>query len=265
MNTISFITANFVARELGYHMTEGWMQGDGATQAHFKPLETFESRFEAMLAEVKAMGFGAIDLWGAHLHPDWASDEHLKIASSLLGKHGLKVAALAAWCGSLDQLKGFCRVAVGVGSPVIGGGAPLLREFRSEAIAVLKDHNVKLALENHPEKTPQDILDQVGDGGDGMIGHACDTGWWGTQGFDAPTAIRELRDVLFAVHLKDIKAVGGHDTCKYGDGIVNIHACVQALREINYTGPLGVEHEPEHHKPTQDVIESKALLEQWMQ
>ena len=27
MNTISFMTANYVARQIGYNMTEGWMQG----------------------------------------------------------------------------------------------------------------------------------------------------------------------------------------------------------------------------------------------
>jgi L-ribulose-5-phosphate 3-epimerase len=263
-NTVSFISANFVARQLAYNMTEGWMQGDGATQDFFKPLETFRDRFGAMLAEVKAMGFGALDLWGAHLHPDWASDEHLKIARELLDAHSLKVTALAAWCGSLEQLEGFCRIAVAVGSPVIGGGAPLLKEFRAEAIAVLKKYNVKLALENHPEKTPAEMFAQIGDGGDGMIGTACDTGWWGTQGFDAAQAIRELGKHLFAVHLKDVQTAGAHDTCKFGAGVVDIQACVQAMREVGYAGPIGIEHEPEHHDPTQDVLESKAMLEAWI-
>ena len=57
MNTISFNTANFVAREIGYAMTEGWMQGDAATQAWYRPLDTFGSRFGAMLDEVVALGF----------------------------------------------------------------------------------------------------------------------------------------------------------------------------------------------------------------
>ena len=264
MNTVSFISANFVARELAYNMTEGWMQGDGATQEFFKPLETFRERFGAMLAEIKAMGFDALDLWGAHLHPDWASDAHLEIARELLNAHGLKVAALAAWCGSLEQIEGFCRVAVAVGAPVIGGGAPILKEHRSNAVAILKKHNVKLALENHPEKTPQDMLEQIGDGADGMIGTACDTGWWGTQGYDAARAIRELKGHLMAIHLKDIKAAGAHETCKYGDGIVGIQACVMALLEIGYDGPLGIEHEPEHHNPTQDVLDSKTMLTAWL-
>ena len=66
--TLSFVTANFVARQLDYRMEKGWMQGDDATQAWFSPLATFAERFDAMLGEVKALGFSAIDLWAAHLH-----------------------------------------------------------------------------------------------------------------------------------------------------------------------------------------------------
>jgi L-ribulose-5-phosphate 3-epimerase len=264
MNTISFISANFVARELGYNMTKGWMQGDAATQAFYSPLETFQTRFDAMLLEVKNMGFYAIDLWGAHLNPQWASLEHLEIARETLKTHALSVPSLAAWCGTLEQVEGFCRVANAVGASVIAGGVPILQEKRNEVIAILKHHNVKVGLENHPEKTAGEVLKLIADGSDGFIGAACDTGWWGTQGFSAPQAIHELKDHLLAVHLKDIKAIGAHDTCKFGDGIVDIQACVDAILEIGYTGVIGIEHEPEHHDPTQDVLESKQLLEAWL-
>ncbi len=30
MNTLPFMTANFVAREIGYSMTKGWWEGDQA-------------------------------------------------------------------------------------------------------------------------------------------------------------------------------------------------------------------------------------------
>jgi L-ribulose-5-phosphate 3-epimerase len=265
VNTISFISANFVARELGYRMTEGWMQGDTATQNHFKPLETFATRFDAMLAEVSGMGFGAIDLWGAHLHPDWASPDHLEIANDALKRHGLIVTSLAAWCGSLDHVTGFCRVAQAVGAPVIAGGAPILQTARAETIQILKAHGVKLGLENHPEKTAQDLLDQIGDGANGAIGASTDTGWWATQGYDAPTALRELKDHLLTVHLKDVLAAGAHDTCRFGLGVANIEGCARTLRSLGYAGPIGIEHEPEDHNPRDDVFESKRLLEGWLQ
>ena len=38
-NAISFITANFVAREIGYSMSD-WGEGDRATQECFRPNES---------------------------------------------------------------------------------------------------------------------------------------------------------------------------------------------------------------------------------
>lgn len=240
------------------------MQGDKATQDYFRPLETFPERFGTMLAEIKKMGFGALDLWGAHLHPAWATSEHLEAARAALSEHGLEVLGLAAWCGSLEDLEGLCRVANAVGATVIAGGAPKLREFRADAVAVLKHHGVRLGLENHPEKTPAEVLAQIGDGGDGYVGTAVDTGWWATQGYSAPAAIRELKDHLLAVHLKDVKAAGAHQTCRLGDGVAEIEACVRALQEIGYRGALGIEHEPENFDPTQDVLESQRRVAGWL-
>ena len=73
---VVFMTANEVARETGWAM-HGWGDGDRATNDAFAPLETFGDRFDALLARVRGLGFEAIDLWGAHLSPDWATDEHV--------------------------------------------------------------------------------------------------------------------------------------------------------------------------------------------
>ena len=243
MNTVSFITANFVARELGWNMTEGWMQGDTATQNHFRPLETFAARFDAMLTEVASMGFDAIDLWSAHLHQDWASAQHLEIAHELLKRHNLRVTSLAAWCASLEHVEGFSRVAKAIGAPVIAGGAPILQTARADVIAILEDHDLRLGIETHPEKTALELLEQIGDGGKGRISATTDTGWWGTQGYPAESALRELREHLLTVHLKDVLALGAHDTCRFGRGVVDIEACVRSLQEIGYDGPVCIEVE----------------------
>jgi sugar phosphate isomerase/epimerase len=264
LNTISFITANLVAQQLGWNMTEGWMQGDTATQNHYRPLETYVERFGAMLKDVQGMGFTAIDLWGAHLHPSWATEAHLEIARESLRVSGMRVITLAAWAGSLADLEGFCRVASTLGATAIAGGAPVLHDHRSEAVAILRNYGVRLAIENHPEKTPEDVLRVIGDGADGLIGAAPDTGWWATQACDAPTALRELRDHLITVHMKDVLAFGGHDTCRFGRGVANIEGCVRVLREVGYAGNVGVEHEPERFDPHEDVIESRKLLEGWL-
>ena len=64
------------------------------------------------------------------------------------------------------------------------------------------------------------------------MGAAVDTGWFGIHGYDVVQAIRELKDHLVHVHLKDIKAVGAHDSCTLGDGIVDIKGVLSVLKEI---------------------------------
>ncbi len=263
MNPISFISANFVARELDYNMTEGWMQGDTATQEFFKPLKTFEARFIAMLAEIKSMGFNHLDLWGAHLHPNWATPEHLGIAKNALREQGLTVTSLAAWCGDLEALEGFTRVANALDTTIIAGGAPVLTQARAETLHILRQTGVKIAIENHPEKNALEVLAQIGSDHD-FIGAAPDTGWWGTQNMDSPTALRELGQHILIVHFKDVKEAGTHQTCRFGDGIVNLKGSLEALQEIGYTGVLGIEHEPEEHNPRADIVYSKTLLETWL-
>lgn len=263
MNTISFMSANFVARQLGYHMTDGWMQGDTATNDFFRSLDTFEERFDAMLGEVSGMGFEAIDIWIAHLNPGWATDEHISLARKLLAAHNLRVASLAGWYGDTPETaEQFCRLAVALETDIIGGNIPLVETDRATTVDLLETYGVRLGLENHPEKNAAEVLARIGDGG--PIGACVDTGWFGTHGYPAPQALTELAPVLTYVHLKDVRAAGGHETCRFGEGVVDVEGCVNALLAAGYEGDLSIEHEPETHDPTADVVASKAMLEGWL-
>src|SRR5215212_1987515 len=72
MIRISFMTANYVARQLGWNMTEGWGQGDAASTAYFRPVETFEERLGEYLRDIRAMGFEALDMWTGVMDSSWA-------------------------------------------------------------------------------------------------------------------------------------------------------------------------------------------------
>ncbi len=266
MNTISFMTANYVARQLDYHMTRGWGQGETAANNYFMPLETFPQRFEELLKEIKSLGFSAIDLWLAHLNPRWATPQHVAAAQKLLEAYQMRVVALAGGMGSTpEEVEAVCRLAAAVKAPVLGGGCPYLDKDRPGTVALLKKYQLRLAHENHPEKDPQEVLDRIGDGGDGTIGAAIDTGWFGTQGYDAAQAVRVLGRHIFHVHLKDVRAAGAHDTCRYGQGVVPVGRCVEALRQLNYSGAISIEHEPETHNPNDDVLACRRMLEGWLQ
>jgi len=271
----SFITANFVARPIGYHMTEGWGQGDTATHAQFSPLATFAEQFGAMLAEIRALGFTSIDLWGAHLHWRWATPEHIEIARQALAENRLTVRSYAAWVpGGAVELRGACRLCAALRIPTIAGQIELFGRQRAEALAILREFGVRYGIENHPEKTPAELLAKLGTGDEDLVGIALDTGWCGTQGWDTLAAVRELLPRIFTVHLKDVKAPRaaptgfalidlGHETCRLGDGVVPIASVVGLLREQAFRGPIGLEHEPEEFDPREDLRESLQRVEAW--
>jgi L-ribulose-5-phosphate 3-epimerase len=258
-NAISFMTANYVACETRYAM-HGWGHGDRATQERFRPLDTFADRFGGLLGDIRALGFHTVDVWGAHLGAEWATDEHVAAARDALVRHRVDVSTYATWLGP-ENVDRACQIALALGTTTIGAGF----SGEPEAIVpVLRRHGVTLAIENHPERTPQEVLDKIAAGG-GVFATTIDTGWWATQGYDPVRAIEELGVHTRHVHLKDVRAVGEpHDTCPWGDGIVDVHACVDALARLGYTGVLTIEHEPEDHDPSEECREMRARLESWL-
>jgi L-ribulose-5-phosphate 3-epimerase len=256
---IAYMTANEVARETGWAM-HGWGHGDRLTNEAYGPVDTYPARFDALIARVRALGFDAIDLWGAHLSPDWATDEHVRAARDTLAAHGVTVTTYGTWVHR-HNVGPACRIAVALGTELIGAG---FSGEAAELAPVLREHGVTLAIENHPEKTPAEVLAQIEAGG-GTMAATVDTGWWATQGYDPARAIRELGSAVAHVHLKDVRATGEpHETCRWGEGIVDVAACVAALREAGYAGAVAVEHEPEDHDPSEECramrLELEALL-----
>jgi L-ribulose-5-phosphate 3-epimerase len=260
---VSFMTANYVAREIGFRMAD-WGEGDRAANAWYAPIETYEERLEDLLSTVAGLGFDAIDLWTGHLNPAWATDAHVAIAQDLLARHGLRVISLAGgFGGTVAEFESSCRVAVALGRPILGGSTGAWQVDRSGVERTLERHDLRLGFENHPEKTPGEVLALIGDAGE-RVGATVDTGWFGTQGYDAARAITELGERVLHVHLKDVREAGAHRTCRYGDGIVPIEGCVRALEAMGYRGDISIEHEPEDYDPTPDVVANAALLRGWL-
>ena len=239
----------------------GWGHGDRETNAHFRPLETYAQRFDELLADVRALGFEAVDVWGAHLSPAWATDEHVSVAREAISRHGLHVTSYATWLGGdVREIERACEIALALGTSLIGAGASDL----GTAVPVLRERGVRLGIENHPEKTPAEVLAKVR-GADDVLGATVDTGWWATQGYDPVRAIEELAPHLLHVHLKDVVRVGEpHDTCRWGDGIVDAEACVRALQRVGYAGAITVEHEPEDHDPSEECRAMREQLDAWL-
>jgi L-ribulose-5-phosphate 3-epimerase len=255
-NAISFITANYVAREVGWAM-HGWGHGDKATNDAFAPLESYRERFGALLDDVCALGFDTVDVWGAHLNHDWATDEHVALARALIDEHGLVVGSYQVSVGP-KNLERACDIAAALGTSMLSGSVPLGDERLG---TLLDERGLRFAFENHPdEKTPAEVLGKIG-----VHGTCVDTGWYGTQGYSAPRAIEELGERVYHVHLKDVRAVGEpHETCRWGEGIVDVEGCVRALRSIGYPGTIVVEHEPETFDPSDEIRSMREQLQGWL-
>ena len=257
---LSFMSANYVARELGYGAADEWGPFDEATNAAFESLETFAGRFDELLGTIAGSGFDEISLWFAHLNWRWATPDHVALAREALARHDLRVVSLAGGVGSTtDDLAAACRLANDLDVDLIAGMGEVVRRDRDGAAAVLREHGVRFGLENHPEKTPQEVLDAIGDDTD-VLGAAVDTGWWATQSYDPVSAIDELSGRLFHVHLKDVEAPGAHVTCMHGEGCANVAGCVEKLLAIGYSGPVSIEHEPYDRDPTAECVRMLARI-----
>jgi sugar phosphate isomerase/epimerase len=263
MSVISFMLANYVARPLGYDM-HGWGEGAQATMAHFEPEATFGPRFEEYLVDVKSLGFDAIDMWTDILGPRSATPSKIETALSLLRKYNLQVCSYGGWFGGTpEEFASVCGLAAAFDSRLLAGSTSVLVKDRHFVVATLREHGLRLGIENHPE-TPSEMLEKIGDGAGGVLGTTVDTGWYGTQGVDAAEAIRQLAPHVLAVHLKDVRQVGAHNTCRFGDGVVPIERCVRVLQEQRYAGPITVEHEPEQYDPSPEIADSLRMLRGWL-
>ena len=259
MNAISLNGSSFVGKQAQW--SKDWDGSVALINAYYQPLETFGQRFQEMLDDTKAIGADRLDLWtGGQLNWRWATPEHIHIADELLKQNGITIVGLGDEFGATqDEFVAACRMARGVGTTVLSGTVPLLTTDRASVIAILKEYGCKLALENHPEKTPSEMRHKIA-GGEGVLGTTVDTGWYATWGYDVPKAIRELKDVLWHVHVKDVLAGEEHVNVGYGKGIVPVEACLQALKDIGYSGVISVENHPVDHNPTEELIEGMALV-----
>jgi sugar phosphate isomerase/epimerase len=171
----------------------------------------------------------------------------------------LRMVSLAGSIGTTSaDVAAACRLANDLDVDLIAGPGSIVRTDREEVAAVLEAHGVRFGLENHPERTPSEVLEAIGDVD--VLGAAVDTGWWATQEYDPVAAIDELSERLFHVHLKDVEEPGTHVTCMYGQGCARISDCVEALLDIGYTGPVSIEHEPYDRDPTAECARMLASI-----
>ncbi len=266
MIQISLHGSCFVGSQCGYDPPKSWEECVRALSDYFLPIETFHQRFEELICHVKKLGYERMDVWQpAELNWQWATQKHIEIAKSVIYKHGMKISSLAGEFGETRvEFLSACHLAQGIGAPILSGTTALYLTDRPFVINSLERYNLKLAIENEIELTAAEMLKKIGDTGNGRIGTAIDTGWYATHGYDVLSAINELKNNIFHVHLKDVYPGEEHINCGYGKGCVPLKECVFALKDIGYSGVLSVENHNLDHDPDQEMIGGRKLVEEWI-
>jgi len=268
---VTFITANYVARESRYALDPFvWGTADKATVEAFHG-PNFGKKFDEMCGLIAADGFRNIDIWVAHLNPLHVTDSMVNEANAILRARGLRATAYTGGLGRPDMTRADAervyKVAKAINTPVIGVG--LNRSNERLAFDLGKEYGIRYAIENHPEKTPHELIERLKSMPSGytdVIGVAQDTGFWGMFDYDAVKATRELAPFLYHMHLKQVKRFpdGNFHSCGYDEGIVDIQGVVKTLVDVGYSGAVSVEHEPTSEDPMPAVSRSAKMLRGWL-
>jgi L-ribulose-5-phosphate 3-epimerase len=247
---ICFNTANLVARVTGYHFKmDKWGEQHEKTVA-----ATNEHEWAAICAEIAGAGYHAVEVWAAHADPRVTTEARARAYRRIMDDHGLVPVGFA---GGLTD--GSARICQWMGIPAANGGfwGTSLAEVRR----IVAETGLRCNYENHPEKSVEEIRAVI-EGGDPSIGACVDTGWLGTHGIDAPSAIRALGPLVRHVHIKDVRRAGAHETCPLGEGRVDIRSVIRALKEMGYAGWYSWEDEPEDRNPMEIAARMRELIAQ---
>jgi len=246
---IAFVTANLVARVSGYRFELAhW------GEQHKKTIAATDAvAWQSICREISGAGFRAIEVWEAHAAPEVTTRERAATWKAIMDDHGLvaigyggglsrKTLEICQWLG-IPQINGW-----------IGDNKP------EQTTALCRETGVRFNIENHPQKTAQEIL-KVVDGGNEWLGVCIDTGWLGTQGANGPEIIRTCGPLVRHTHIKDIKAAGAHETCLLGEGVAQVAACIGELKEIGYADWYSWEDEPEDRNPFDSAVRNRHWIE----
>jgi L-ribulose-5-phosphate 3-epimerase len=223
---------------------------------HYATIEkTDAAEWQAICEEIAAAGFRAVEVWEAHASPERLTNRTLAMEwKKIMEGAGLKPVAYAG--GLRPETLQICQW---LEIPHVDGG--LRGQTPEEATELCSAFEVGFNLENHPQKTTEEILEPIG-GGNEWLGACVDVGWLGTQGASGPQVISELGELVRHTHVKDVAAVGGHATCLLGEGVVDPEACIQALRGVGYTGWYSWEDEPEDRNPMESAVRNRLWIEE---
>lgn len=210
-----------------------------ALKSMHMPLDSTPTQIKAIAQQVRDAG---IDLYGAGVIY-MKSEEAVNQAFAYAKMAGL-------------------RVIIGVPNPEL---LPLVEQR-------VKETDIKLAIHNHGPgdkvyPSPDSVYEKIKEF-DARIGFCIDIGHTYRIGEDPSEKTKKYADRLYDVHLKDVDKIGAEGrSVELGSGLMDIPAFMDTLKEINYTGIVGMEYEKDGKDPVPGLAESvgyaRGIMDSW--
>lgn len=125
----------------------------------------------------------------------------------------------------------------------------------------VKEYDIKLAIHNHgPEDAlypgPRDVYDRIRQR-DPRMGLCIDIGHAVRAGTAVDKAVKEYKDRLFDLHIKDVSiAAKEGKAVEVGRGVIDFPALVRSLNRVGYKGVCSIEFEKDMTDPLAGIAES---------
>ncbi len=215
---------------------------------------------EATIQGIRRVGVHYVSIKDAHLPLKSTADQRKAVAAKFrdAGLTPLSCGVIGMKGGESDLRNAF-EYARDAGIPTIVC-APS-RENLPVLDRLVKEFDIKLAIHNHgPEDklwpSPLDVWESI-QKSDQRIGVCVDVGHTARCGVDPVRAIRSCSARLYDVHLKDLAGPAANSRpVEVGRGVLDIRGILGALREIGFSGHVGLEHEKDMNDPLPGVAES---------
>ncbi len=211
------------------------------------------------IAMMKKIGVSNLSVKEIHL-PLNSSQETINAAMAKFKEAGINVYAVGVIYmktkETVDQAFQYAKM-VGVNLIVCAPNYDLIDHVEQKA----KEYDMRVAIHNHGPKdplypSPKDVYDRIKNK-DPRMGLCIDIGHTRRAGVLPEQVVKEYKDRLFELHIKDVTAgVEEGKAIEIGRGIIDFPALVKSLQKINYKGVCSIEYEKDMTDPLVGIAES---------
>ncbi len=211
------------------------------------------------IAMMKRIGVANLSLKEIHL-PLNSTDEQISAAMAKFKAGGINIYTVGViYMKSKEAVDTAFAYAKKCGVNMIVGVPNYdLIEYAEQKV---KEYDIKLAIHNHgPEDAlypaPGDVYNRIKNL-DARMGMCIDIGHSLRAGTLPEKAIRDFKDRLFDLHIKDINsATKDGKGIEFGRGVINFGAVIESLRKVKFSGVCSIEYEKDMSDPLPGIAES---------